>query len=199
MPKDWELAYVNNNTPWNKGEASPGIKEWLKRNKLFGKGLVLGCGYGHDVRLLAEHNNGVVGIDISMTAIKAAKSFKRVSDEIYHNCDFFSKLPFEDHKFDWVLEHTFFCAIEESMRDIYVINLTKILKPKGRFLAIFFLENSINSKVEEGPPYKIKRENILRYFNPYFEVLDSYFPVKSYNCRPYGSEIIFYMQLKSPR
>ena len=181
MSKNWELAYLNNNTPWDKGKPSPGLKEWLSRNRLFGKGLVLGCGYGYDVRLLAQYNKSVVGIDISMTAIRAANSFEKVSNEIYHNCDFFSNLPFEEHQFDWVVEHTFFCAIEKPLRNLYVLNLIKNLKPKGRFLAIFFLKTSTNSESEEGPPYKIKRENIISYFDPYFEVLDTCIPTKSYN------------------
>ena len=55
--KDWDKAYQEGETPWDKGYASPAIAEWLQKNSLEGGVLVPGCGLGHDVRLLASHNN----------------------------------------------------------------------------------------------------------------------------------------------
>ena len=50
----WEQRYLSNDIPWDKGYAAPPLAEILSRLKLTGSILVPGCGFGHDVRLLAE-------------------------------------------------------------------------------------------------------------------------------------------------
>ena len=193
--KDWEKAYQEGVTPWDKGYASPAIAEWLQKNSLNGGGLVPGCGLGHDVRLLASHNSQVTGIDISQTAISKARALDIVNNESYRVADFFNLSEGYSQSFDWLVEHTFFCAITPDLRQSYVENLVNILKPKGYFLAVFFLKDS--SQIDsEGPPYKIDREAVEKYFGKDFDVLESYIPTSHYECRPQGSEYLCWMQLK---
>ena len=193
--KDWERAYREGMTPWDKGYASPAIAEWLQNNCLKGRGLVLGCGLGHDVRLLASYNNQVTGIDISQTAISKARAMDVVNNESYRVANFFNLAEEYSQSFDWVVEHTFFCAIKPGLRQSYVENLVKMLKPKGYFLAIFFLKDP--SQIDsEGPPYKIDREAVEKYFGKDFDLLDSFTPTAHYECRPRGSEYLCWMQLK---
>ena len=193
--KDWEKAYQEGLTPWDKGSASPAIAEWLQKNSLEGGGLVLGCGLGHDVRLLASHNTQVTGIDISQTAISKARAMDVVNNESYRVADFFNLTEDYSQSFDWVVEHTFFCAITPDLRQSYVENLVNMLKPKGYFLAVFFLKEpgQIDS---EGPPYKIDREAVEKYFGKDFNLLESFTPTAHYECRPKGSEYVCWMQLK---
>ena len=193
--KDWDKAYQEGVTPWDKGYASPAIAEWLQKNSLNGGGLVLGCGLGHDVRLLARHNSQVTGIDISQTAINKARAMDVVNNESYRVADFFNLSQDYSQSFDWVVEHTFFCAITPDLRQSYVENLVNMLKPKGCFLAVFFLKEpgQIDS---EGPPYKIDREAVEKYFGKDFDLLESFTPTLHYECRPKGSEYVCWMQLK---
>lgn len=218
MSKDWNQAYANNKTPWDKGAASPALEEWLGKggNALMGKGLVLGCGLGHDVRLLAksaksakegnrgngaEKNFEVIGIDFSQIAIEKAEALRSSSLESYLCYDFFkyAEQPDQSNSCDWAFEHTFFCAIPKELRKTYVDCLVQLLKPKAFFLAIFFIEDpkaSAASASSDGPPFKIKKEAIDAYFEEHFNLIDAYTPKRHYKSRPYGSEYVCLMQLK---
>lgn len=214
MSKDWNQAYANNKTPWDKGAASPALEEWLgkEKNVFRGKGIVLGCGLGHDVRLLAksakEGNGGnaaegileVTGIDFSQIAIEKAEALRSSALESYLCTDFFeyAEQPDQSNSYDWAFEHTFFCAIPNELRNNYVDCLVQLLKPKAFFLAIFFIQDPKDlaaSASSDGPPFKIKREAIDAYFEEHFEIITAYTPKQHYKSRPYGSEYICLMQL----
>ncbi|MDG1702039.1 MAG: methyltransferase domain-containing protein [Opitutae bacterium] len=195
MTKDWDKAYQEGVTPWDKGCASPPLAQWLQKHRLSGEGLVLGCGLGHDVRLLASCCDQVTGMDISQTAINKARKMNRLNNVSYKVADFFNLEDFFTQSFDWIVEHTFFCAINPSMRQSYVENLIKVLKPNGYFLSVFFLKDGCNSN-SEGPPYKINKEAVEGYFGSHFEVIESYIPQVHYDSRPHGSEYLCLMRLK---
>ena len=198
MSKDWDKAYSDNQTPWDKGAASPALEEWLQREEgaLLGKGLVLGCGLGHDVRLLAKYSKEVEGIDFSKTAISKARTFALLGSESYLCCDYFENNELLVQRYDWAFEHTFFCAIPEARRSDYIKRLIELLKPQAFFLAIFFIQDEGCSKNSEGPPFKIKRETIDTYFSEHFNLIDAYTPKEHYASRPYGSEYLCLMQRK---
>jgi methyl halide transferase len=52
----WEDLYQKGDTQWEKGEASPGLVDFLCERPDLPKGTVLvpGCGFGHDVRAWAK-------------------------------------------------------------------------------------------------------------------------------------------------
>ncbi len=193
--KDWEKAYQKGVTPWDKGFASPPLTQWLQGHILNGKVLVLGCGLGHDVRLFSKNSARVTGIDISHTAINEAKKIPVLNNESYKVADFFNLDSSYNQSFDWVVEHTFFCAITPDLRYSYVKNLVKVLRPKGFFLAVFFLKDSDDSNLN-GPPYKIDRKAVEEYFGNDFYLREAYIPDTHYDCRPRGSEYLCWMQLK---
>lgn len=72
MPKDWNAAYEDDDTPWDKGIAAPPLRAFLAKHPIRGRVLVPGCGLGHDVRLLAEQGASVVGLDIVPKAVRQA-------------------------------------------------------------------------------------------------------------------------------
>ena len=45
--KDWNQAYIDGETPWDKGTAAPPLKDWLKRNAMEGAILALGLSLIH--------------------------------------------------------------------------------------------------------------------------------------------------------
>ena len=190
--KDWEKAYQEGLTPWDKGYASPAIAEWLQKNSLKGGGLVLGCGLGHDVRLLASYNNQVTGIDISQTAISKARAMDVVNNESYRVADFFNLSEDYSQSFDWVVEHTFFCAITPDLRQSYVENLVNMLKPKDIF-SQYFSEKPVRL-IQKVLHIRLIR-SCQKYFGKDFNILES-FPTSHYECRPKGSEYMCCMQLK---
>lgn len=178
----WEDLYQRGETHWDKGEASPGLEDFLaafssKRGSSKGSVLVPGCGTGHDVRAWARHGFGATGFDIAPSAIDTAA--RRATAEglqaRFLRGDFLRDAPFQP--FDWIFEHTLFCAIQPAERSHYVEAVSRWLAPHGRFLAIFYL---IPDK--DGPPFGSTREEIRERFDPHFELLEDWVP-RSYPVR----------------
>jgi SAM-dependent methyltransferase len=164
---DWEELYRRGDTPWEKGAAHPALIEWLDENSLTGRVMVPGCGFGHDVRALAATGVEVVGLDIAPFAVSKARSFPRSAKEAFLLGDLFDPGAMEG-KFDWVFEHTCFCAIGPERRGEYVHRVTTLLKPGGCLLAIFFLNPDHD---EEGPPYGCRVDELDALFSPSFKLL----------------------------
>jgi len=193
MARDWNQAYENDDTPWDKGYAAPPLVEFLERHKVEGEILVPGCGSGHDVRLLAEQNGSeVTGLDIAPSALKKAASFPKVGEERYAQGDFINLEEKYHGAFDWVFEHTCLCAIEPSQRQAYVESLKLALKPGAFFLAIFFRE--VSNYTGDGPPHPISAAEIDALFAKDFDVIESFVPQQTYPSRPVGSEDVRWMR-----
>lgn len=175
---DWESAYQRRETPWEKGEPHPALIDFLAENgPLEGEIFVPGCGSGHDVRALTTPNNHVVGIDVAPFAIEKAEAQPKIANEEYLLGDLFA-LPTElNGRFDWVFEHTCFCAIDPSRRDEYVTTVVRLLKPGGKLLAIFF----INPDHEEpGPPYGVGTAELEEFFGKHFVVEREWVPGRTH-------------------
>ena len=153
MTTDWEKRYQAGDMPWEKGAPSPGLLEYLAANPPpQGRILVPGCGFGHDVRALSHAGSEVVGIDIAPSAIRGATARPAVAGEKYMLADLFDLPPEMRGSFDWVCEHTCFCAIDPARRADYARAVAGALKPAGALLAIFYLDPG---NEDDGPPYGV--------------------------------------------
>ncbi len=192
MPKDWNAAYENDDTPWDKGAAAPPLREFLSGHAVSGRVLVPGCGAGHDVRLLAEQGAEVLGMDVASGAVRKASALPSVADECYV-CGDFLNLP-ERYKgeFDWVVEHTCLCALEPSERSAYVESVVRVLRPGGNYLAVFYRE--VPDYDGDGPPHPISEGEIVALFGGRFERIEAFVPQQSYPSRPCGSEEVVWMR-----
>jgi len=183
-PVNWEARYVAGDTPWDKGYEAPPLADFLALHHITGRVLVPGCGPGHDVRAISSNGAEVTGLDLSEAALRLARDFPPTGTEIYKQGDLFA-LPKEwEDRFDWVFEHTCFCAIPPPRRTDYVISLSSVLKPGGHYLAIFFLDPG----VDQGPPHGATREEISTLFDPGFELLEEWIPEKTFAGRE-GQEL----------
>jgi len=81
--------------------------------------------------------------------------------------------------FDWVFEHTCFCAIDRSRRAAYVESTHMALKRGGQLLAIFYLDPG-NDSPDEGPPFEVSLGELDRLFLPRFELLREWLPARTY-------------------
>lgn len=154
---DWETRYRTGDTPWEKGGPAPPLIEWiLSRGPLPGNVLVPGCGLGYDVRAIAKAapDARVVGLDVAASALERARQFAPSGKETYELADIFELPDALIDSFDWVFEHTCFCAIEPSRRPDYVREIIRALRPEGALLAIFFLNPWDPGEAPEGggPP-----------------------------------------------
>ncbi len=189
---DWELRYQSGDMPWEKGGPAPPLVDWLSRNEIHGRILVPGCGSGHDVRALSRAGAEPVGLDISPSAIHLADSLPRAGGERYQLANLF-ELPSElIGAFDWIFEHTCFCAIDPKSRPDYVAAVAAALSPHGRLLAIFYLDPGHDAR----PPYGTTREELDAFFSGHFETLAEYIPTISYPGRE-GRELVRVLQKRN--
>src|SRR5689334_749848 len=75
----WEGHYQSGDMPWEKGEPSPGLVDFLAAHPALPRGTVCvpGCGTGHDVRAWAGAGFHVFGCDIAPSAIRLATERSR--------------------------------------------------------------------------------------------------------------------------
>ena len=192
MPKDWNTAYEDDDTPWDKGVAAPPLRAFLATHPMRGRVLVPGCGLGHDVRLLAEQGASVVGLDIVPKAVRKAQAIEAVGDERFEVADFLNLAEIYHGQFDAVVEHTCLCALDPAQRVAYVRAVLQALKPDGHYLAVFFRE--VSDYDGAGPPHPIAAEEIATLFGEAFETIERLVPQDCYPGRPVGSEEVCLMR-----
>jgi SAM-dependent methyltransferase len=173
MPTDWEQRYQSGDMPWEKGAPSPGLVDFLAARPKLARGSVLvpGCGTGHDARVWAGTGFAVTGCDIAPSAMRLAAEKTRAAGLAAEFIlgDFLRDLP--PRLFDWVFEHTLFCAIDPARRDDYAAAVLRWLKPGGDYLSVNYMIPD-----REGPPFGANRAEILARFSSHFDLREEWVP-----------------------
>jgi SAM-dependent methyltransferase len=187
----WESRYQSRDMPWDKGAPSPGLLDFLAAHPDLPRGSVAvpGCGSGYDVHEFAKTGFNATGFDIAPSAIRIGKQ-KAKADGLkakFQLADFLHAKPRQ--KFDWLFEHTLFCAIQPKERDDYVRAVLRWLKPDGQYLAVNYLIPDTN-----GPPFGTTRDELWRRFSPHFELVEELVP-RSYPNRT-GLELLLWWRRK---
>jgi methyl halide transferase len=166
--EDWERHYDEEDLRWDLSEAAPPLVHlWQERNFSPCKAIVPGCGAGHEVLFLAKKGFNVTAVDYSHGAIKLIKSAfekNKFSGEVLQQ-DFFELDCKYNESFGLMLEHTFFCAINPNMRQLYIETAKRILKPGGYLVGLFYETNE-----DGGPPFNTHKEDIEKYFSSSFNI-----------------------------
>jgi len=183
----WESRYQAGDMPWEKGAPSPGLVDFLAAHPKLARGTVCvpGCGTGHDVRAWARAGLKASGFDIAPSAIRLAARRTRSArlSAQFQAADFLHAAS--PLLFDWVFEHTLFCAIQPGERDEYVRALLRWLKPGGQYLAVNYLIPD-----RDGPPFGTTRDELWQRFSPHFDLLQEWVP-RSYPNRT-GLELMLW-------
>lgn len=180
--------------PWEKGRPHPALVEFLRREPVRGRVLVPGCGFGHDVRAIAATADDVVGVDIAPSAVRSAKNHPAVGGEKYELGDFFNLKSAHHGAFDWVFEHTCFCAIPPELRAHYVAAAAGALRTGGRLLAIFYMNPQMDPG-ESGPPFGSSRADLDSLFGGAFTLEREWVPATTYEGRE-GRELCRLLTLR---
>jgi SAM-dependent methyltransferase len=174
---DWQAQYEIGQTPWDEGAPHPATVDFISENGPFGgRILVPGCGVGNDVRALSTPDNQVIGLDIAPAAISKARTFSKTGNEEYAVADLFNLPPDLRSCFDWVVEHTCFCAIDPGMRAAYAAAVAGALRPGGRLVGIFYLDPG----VDRQPPFGVTIAELDRLFTPFFTVTRQWIPPRTF-------------------
>jgi thiopurine S-methyltransferase len=185
----WDLKYKENKTGWDIGNISTPLKEYidqLKNKKL--RILIPGAGNGYEVEYL--HHLGfknVSVLDISEKPLENQKqripSFPK--ENLIHT-NFFE----HNESYDLILEQTFFCALDPTIRSKYVDKMYDLLAEKGKLVGLLF-----NFKfTDEGPPFG---GNIIEYIQLFYGKFDLKVLEKCYNSiKPRNGHELFFIFTK---
>ncbi len=207
-PTFWEDLYARGEDGWELGAPAPALRALLARARFpSGRAAVLGCGRGHDARLLAAHGHAVWGFDFSPTATAEARRLTPSAPggaeggaeggaplrPTFEQRDVFSLPETYPGFFDLVWEYTCFCAIAPARRPEYVQAVRSILKPGGLLAALFYpLREGAG-----GPPFPVSRAEVRRLFEPHFAFLEAETPAESFERRR-GLEWLVVMRPRDP-
>jgi len=190
----WENLYRSSESLWDLGQAAPPLVSFLESPSAPAPGrlAVIGCGRGHDAILFARRGFQVVGFDFAPLAVQeAAEIAKKAGVSIlFQQRDLFDLIPEYAHRFDYVLEHTCFCAIDPTRRQEYVRIVRDLLRPGGQLIALFYAHGQPG-----GPPYTTCSEEIRSLFSPFFEIKTLEVPSNSIERRQ-GKELFSVMAVR---
>ena len=164
-PEFWKAKYQKEKQGWEIGRAAPPLERWFDANSPAGKRvLVVGCGRGHEARMLAARGARVTAVDFVDEAIEQAIELAeneglRID---FRKHDLF-RLAESDERFDLVVEHCCFCAIDPARREEYVDVVADVLRPGGELVALFWTGGRV-----DGPPFVVGDADIERLFSRRF-------------------------------
>jgi SAM-dependent methyltransferase len=144
----WSNRYVSGTSFWDLGEVSPPLKNYI--DQLLDKNipiLIPGCGNTYEADYLLKLGfANVTVIDIAPALVAQLKEKYEGNPNINIILGDFFKLQ---GQFDLVLEQTFFCALDPTLRKDYVFKMHELLAPGGKLVGLLF-----NRQFEEkGPPF----------------------------------------------
>jgi SAM-dependent methyltransferase len=178
---DWQARYRAGDTPWEKGAAAPALLELVERWSpgspwAGGPVLVPGCGFGHDVRIIAAAGVEVIGLDLAADAIEGARNYHPAGTESYLHADLFDSSWWPEQPFGAWWEHTCFCAIDPSQRAAYANAAAALVRPGGCLCGVFYLTPNDPGEEDDGPPFNASIGEIDDLLTPAFDRLDSWIP-----------------------
>lgn len=186
----WTDRYKSNQLGWDIGYPSPAIAQFMDEAKDKNANILIpGCGNAYEASYLWKKGfKNVYLLDFSVIPLK---KFSRENPDFPKgqllNMNFFDT----EGKYDYIIEQTFFCALNPSLRKDYAEKMIELLKPEGQLIGLLF-----NIPLfDDHPPFGGNKEEYEKLFTPYFEILKM---ETAYNSIPerQGSELFIRMKVK---
>jgi methyl halide transferase len=144
-PEYWEHRYQNDETGWDIGKPSTPLEEYI--NSIQNKDasiLIPGCGNSYEAEYIVEKGfTKLTVIDIAPSPVE------RLQEKIGGKATVLLE-NFFTHQghYDYILEQTFFCALNPELRLAYVQKMSKLLADNGKLAGVLF-----NKQFETNPPF----------------------------------------------
>jgi len=162
----WNNRYLQQQTGWDIGSVAPPLKEYI--DQLIDKNisiLIPGCGNAYEAAYLLQQGfKNVTLVDIAPAATAAVED--KLSTYINNGLQIITG-DFFDLKttYDLILEQTFFCALDPTLRSAYVEKMVSLLNPDGKLVGLLF-----NRHFEGGPPFGGSKLEYHELFSPQFNI-----------------------------
>lgn len=171
--KYWNDRYLKNDFGWDLGKVSPPIAAYIDQlsNKEISI-LIPGAGNSYEAEYLI--NKGFTNVYVCDMAQEPLNNLKKrcpgIKSENLLLADFFELNNSSDTavslNFDLIIEQTFFCAINPSLRRAYAEKMHTLLKPNGRIVGLLF-NDPLNT---DQPPFGGNTEEYVTYFSDLFHL-----------------------------
>ncbi len=161
----WEERYSNQETGWDVGKITTPLKEYIDQieDKSI-KILIPGAGNSYEFEYLI--NNGFENVYVLDFAQSPLDNIKKRIPNCNTNqlikSDFFELIG----NYDLIIEQTFFCALDPSLRKDYVQKMKSLLTPKGKIVGLLFQF----PLTEVGPPFGGSKGEYISLFEYDFEI-----------------------------
>ncbi len=164
---DWDSAYRQQASfegppPWNIGEPQPELAQLIAQGKVRSDVLDVGCGYAELSLALAAQGYTVVGVDITPTAIAAARA--SAAERGLGNASFvqadITTLGGYDGRFATVIDSTLFHSLPVERRDDYLRAVQAAAAPGAAYFVLVFASNAFPAGVPSRP--NVVEEDELR-------------------------------------
>ena len=162
----WQGRYDDGTDAWDIGAPSTPLKEYI--DQLTNKDLrilIPGCGPAWEGQYLHELGFRNVWL-MDLTGGPFAKFLQRCPDFPQEHLlvgDFFT----HQGQYDRIIEQTFFCAIDVTLRDRYVEQAHALLAPGGHLVGVLF-DDPMPGKDPDGPPFGGSRAEYIERFSKRF-------------------------------
>lgn len=163
--KYWDTKYEAQKTGWDIGYISTPIKTYIDQLTTKDlKILIPGAGNSYEAEYLYENGfNNVDVIDIAQQPlVNLKKRFPNFPQENLIHDNFFN----HQNSYDLILEQTFFCALDPSLRKDYVDKMYNLLNVGGKIVGLLF-DFELTS---EGSPFGGSIIEYIQLFYAKFEV-----------------------------
>lgn len=161
----WNNRYVTNDFGWDIGDISLPLKTYIEQlgNKEISI-LIPGAGNAYEAEYLFRQGfKNVTVLDFAETPLQNIKKrLPEFPDSQLIQQDFFE----HQGQYDLIIEQTFFCAINPSLRQQYVKHMNQLLKPNGKLIGLLF-NDVLNT---DKPPFGGNKQEYETLFSPTFEL-----------------------------
>jgi SAM-dependent methyltransferase len=167
----WQARYTApGRAGWDAGRITPPLQAYLDQLDVRQQPRILIPGAGRAYEAEYLHRLGYQHVVVADLAPEPLDEFAaRVPDFPPHNlwqADFFTLG--EAETFDLILEQTFFCALQPTLRLAYAQQCAQLLRPNGKLVGLLF-DTPFAGATE--PPFGGSRAEYAAYFQPYFQFI----------------------------
>jgi hypothetical protein len=186
----WDQRWQKGETGWDIGYPAPALMDYAMQNiHLDAKILIPGAGSGYEAASLFQKGyHNVHMLDISPTAVKRFHDQWPGFPKQQLICDDFFQ---HQDTYDFILEQTFYCALDPKMRNAYVRQMHALLNSGGTLAGLLFQF----PLTEAGPPFGGSKAEYLSRFEPFFDIEEMETCTNSIAPRQ-GNELFFVMHKK---
>ncbi|MCI4350760.1 MAG: class I SAM-dependent methyltransferase [Thermoplasmata archaeon] len=167
LRKSWAETYAKTpyrDLPWFSEKPFPSLVRAVEDRQVVPPGPLLdvGCGAGSNALWLARHDFKVTGVDISPGAIAAAQHrARRARISAEFRVGDALNLPFPRGTFRVVTDVGCFHTLPVDLRNRYVQEVHRVLKPGGSYLPAWIAREATQAF---GPPHRLSVGDMTTYF-----------------------------------